>query len=291
LLIIDKPLGITSRDAVNRAARWFPRGTRIGHTGTLDPQATGVLVLCIGVATRLAEYVEEMKKTYRTCLHLGARSTTDDAEGTIQPTLDATPPESAIVQAICREFVGEIEQAPPPHSAIKVGGKRAYELARKGAEVKLKPRRVQIDRIDVIAYAYPALELEVDCGKGTYIRSLARDIGTRLGCGAYVESLRRTAVGGFNVADAIPLDSDAATALARLLPMKAAVAHLFPIAFDVAAVERLQHGQTVALHNLVPESAWRADPRVAIFHGDELAAIAEYDPLREEVKPVKVLRS
>src|SRR5437763_3982315 len=125
-LVIDKPLGMTSRDAVNRAQRWFPRSTRLGHTGTLDPLATGVLVLCVGVATRLTEYVQAMPKTYRAGLVLGARSDTDDAEGTIVPTPNAAVPELAQLHESLRGFVGEIDQVPPAYSAAKVQGRRAY---------------------------------------------------------------------------------------------------------------------------------------------------------------------
>src|SRR5262245_19826772 len=187
LLVLDKPGGITSRDAVDRAQRWFPRRTRIGHTGTLDPLATGVLVLCLGVATRLTEYVQRMAKTYRSTFRLGARSDTDDADGTVTPFTEAPVPSDADVRACLAGFVGEIEQTPPPYSAAKVTGRRAYGLARRGEDVELAPRRVQIYGIDVLAYNYPLLELEVRCGKATYIRSLARDAGERLGCCGLVE--------------------------------------------------------------------------------------------------------
>src|SRR5436305_9522235 len=164
LLVLVKPGGLTSRDAVDRALRWFPRGTRVGHTGTLDPLATGVLVLCVGVATRLTEYVQRMEKVYHAGLLLGARSETDDADGVIKSVHVAQPPDPATVTGQLQGFIGEIEQVPPAFSAAKVIGRRAYDLARQGQEVALEPRRVRIDAIDLIAYAYPRLELEIRCG-------------------------------------------------------------------------------------------------------------------------------
>src|SRR5262249_2168360 len=168
VLVLDKPGGITSRAAVDRAQRWFPPGTRLGHTGTLDPLATGVLALCVGVATRLTEYGQRMNKPSRTGLLLGAQSDTDDADGTITPVAEAQAPQRAVVERALAGFIGEIEQVPPAYSAAKVTGRRAYDLARQGEEVVLQPRRVRIYGIDLLAYDYPRLELEVRCGKGTY---------------------------------------------------------------------------------------------------------------------------
>src|SRR5438132_6288257 len=168
LLVIDKPGGLTSREMVNRVQGWLPPRTRIGHTGTLDPLATGVLVVCIGTATRLTEYVQRMDKVYEVRIHLGARSDTDDADGTIQECEHpGAPPDGAAVADCLQHFVGEIEQVPPNYSAARVSGRRAYELARRGREVDLQPRLVRIYAIDLLAYAYPELTLRVRCGKGT----------------------------------------------------------------------------------------------------------------------------
>src|SRR6266849_314652 len=197
LLVVDKPSGMTSRDVVDRAARWFPRRTRLGHTGTLDPLATGILVLCVGAATRLTEYVQRMAKTYHAGLLLGVRSDTDDADGTVLPVVVDVPPSGTQVAEALRSFIGTIDQIPPADSAAKLTGRRAYALARRGEEVVLQPRAVQIHRIDIQQYEYPRLRLEVHCGNGTYIRSLARDLGIVLGCGAMIETLRRTQVGPF----------------------------------------------------------------------------------------------
>jgi tRNA pseudouridine55 synthase len=285
LLVLDKPGGMTSRDAVDRALRWFPRGTRIGHTGTLDPLATGVLVLCLGAATRLAEYVQRMPKTYRAGLRLGARSDTDDADGTITP-VEAAAPHGTAVEARLADFVGEIEQTPPAYSAAKVGGRRAYQLARGGQAVDLRPRKVQIHGIDVLRYEFPWLDLDVRCGKGTYIRSLARDLGDRLGCGALVQTLRRTHVGPFTVADAMSPDADAPTARARLRPVEEAVAELPRVVLDEADVRILCRGGTVR-----PEATELREGEAAMFDpAGRLVAIGFWSTSHRVLWPDKVLR-
>jgi tRNA pseudouridine55 synthase len=284
LLVIDKPVGISSRDAVDRALCWFPRRTRLGHTGTLDPLAGGVLVLCVGDATRLTKYVQAMTKTYVADVTLGARSPTDDAEGPITPVTVGRPPDRAAVEAVLRSFVGEIEQTPPAYSAAKVAGRRAYELARRGSDVELAPRTVRIDGIEMVDFDYPRLRIGVRCGKGTYIRSLARDAGERLGCGAYLTALRRTRVGPFAADDAVPLDSDAESARHGLLPLAAAVAQLPRVIVPAAAIARLRHGQAVTISQPVPP-----DGEVAVFgSADDFVAIALSDQLGHSVRPVKV---
>ncbi len=283
LLVLDKPGGVTSRDAVNRALRWFPRGTRMGHTGTLDPLATGVLVLCLGAATRLTEYVQRMGKTYRAGVRLGARSDTDDADGTVTPVAPAAPPAAAAVTAALAGFVGEIDQTPPVFSAAKVAGRRAYDLARQGHDVDLRPRKVHIYGIDVLHYEHPRLELEIRCGKGTYIRSLARDLGERLGCGALVQTLRRTCVGPFAAEDAVPPDADAATARARLRPVEEAVAELPRVVLSAADVRRMCQGPAVPMA--------RGDGETAVFdEAGRLIATAAWDATRRVLRPDKVLR-
>jgi tRNA pseudouridine55 synthase len=289
LLALDKPHGITSRDAVDRALRWFPRGTRVGHTGTLDPLATGVLVLCVGHATRLTEYVQAMRKTYVADVVLGARSATDDAEGPITATSDVRPPDRTAIDSNLSLFVGTIEQVPPAYSAAKVTGRRAYDLARQGEAVDLAPRTVRIDRIDILNYAYPNLRLEVRCGKGTYIRSLARDLGDRLGCGAYLAGLRRTRVGSFTPDSAVPLDADAATAHERLVPLLAAVADWPRVTLPPAAAARLRHGQRVSLGEAMLPLPAPLGPEVAVVdRTPALLAMAVVDPEGMTLRPVKV---
>jgi tRNA pseudouridine55 synthase len=291
LLIVDKPAGVTSRHVVDRAQRWFPPSTRIGHTGTLDPLATGVLVLCIGVATRLVEYVQRMEKTYRAGLLLGARSTTDDADGQIEAVAVEQPPQRERVAACVQEFVGEIEQVPPGYSAARVSGQRAYDLARRGRRVSLEPRCVHIHAIDVLDYAYPRLELLVHCGKGTYIRALARDLGEQLGCGALVEKLRRTRVGPFNAAAALPLDADAATACSALLPVSAAVSELPRATLGPDDIDRLRQGQAIKIDEWLhlPESSFVSTEVAVLDNWGVLVAVAVIDRARQLLRPDKVL--
>jgi tRNA pseudouridine55 synthase len=287
LLVLDKPGGITSRDAVNRAQQWFRHGTRLGHTGTLDPLATGVLVLCVGLATRLTEYVQRMAKTYRTGILLGARSATDDADSAIVPVSGAKAPQQEELESALRAFVGDIEQVPPAFSAAKLTGRRAYDLARAGKQVDLGPRRVQIFSIDVLGYAYPRLELEVRCGKGTYIRSLARDLGERLGCGALVETLRRTRVGPFEASAGICLDAEPAAARAHLLPVAAAVAELPALHVSADLARRLSQGQGIAIEQFTLPAGCS---ELAVFGpGGSLFAVARADWGRGLLLPEKVL--
>jgi tRNA pseudouridine55 synthase len=291
LLVLDKPAGLTSRAAVDRAQRWFPRGTRLGHTGTLDPLATGVLVLCVGAATRLTEHVQDMAKTYRAGVLLGARSDTDDADGQVNPVDVAMPPELSAVRARLEEFLGQIEQVPPAYSAAKVTGRRAYDLARRGEEVALQARKVRIDAIEILSYAWPRLELEVRCGKGTYIRALARDLGERLGCGGMIETLRRTRVGPFAAEDAVPLDADAPTAVARLQPLSAALAELPRVDVTAPEASRLRNGQPARPGQIGAGPALPAGGgEVAVFgpHG-ALVGVARLDGSARLLRPVKIL--
>ncbi len=287
LLVVDKPGGITSRKVVDLAQRWFGRKTRIGHAGTLDPLATGVLVLCLGNATRLVEYVQRMEKTYRSVFRLGARSDTDDADGTITPAAGAVVPERAAVNDVLAGFLGIIEQTPPAYSAAKITGARAYDLAREGKDVSLAPRAVHVRAIELLRYQYPELEIEVRCGKGTYIRSLARDLGDQLGCGAYVQTLRRTRIGPFTTELAIGIDADFATARGRMLPVSLAAAGLPALVLPEAERRRLRMGQTVVL----PRGMHVEEGETAVF--DEtgaLAAVVMVDAIGEVIRPAKVFQ-
>jgi len=243
LLVIDKPAGMTSRDVVNRVQKWFPRKTKIGHTGTLDPLATGVLVVCIGAATRLADYVQAMGKTYISQFRLGATSTTDDADGAISETPNAAQPTRERIEAALASFVGLIEQVPPAFSALKLDGQRAHDLARRGKDVPLAARTVRIDAIRVTGYEWPFLDVEVDCGKGTYIRSIARDLGAKLGVGGLVRTLRRTRIGPFTAEQGIRLDVDPATVTLR--PIIEAVAGMERVHMSAEEVKHLRQGQWV----------------------------------------------
>jgi tRNA pseudouridine55 synthase len=210
---LDKPAGISSAFAVNKVKRLIPRGTKIGHAGTLDPFATGVLLLLVGKATKLCEGLMSTPKQYEATVRFGGTTATDDPESPVEPW-----PRGGAVEPVSRErveaaipgFVGEVMQMPPAFSAMKVGGRRAYDLARKGQEVTLAARPVRIYGIEVLGYEWPDLRLRIDCGRGTYIRSIARDLGRQLGVGGYLTQLRRTRVGQFGVENAVTLEGLAA---------------------------------------------------------------------------------
>jgi len=204
-LIVDKPAGMTSHDVVSRA-RKAVKERSIGHAGTLDPDATGVLLLGVGKGTRLLQFLAGADKTYEAEIELGTTTTTLDAAGEVTATFDMSAIEPAQVIAAARGFVGAIEQIPPMVSALKVGGKRLHELARQGIEVERKPRPVTIHRFEIEHAGGLVYRAVIDCSTGTYIRSLAADLGAALGGGAHLRSLRRTAVGGYLVAEACLLE-------------------------------------------------------------------------------------
>lgn len=206
LLVVDKPVRWSSMDVVRRVRR-AAGGVKTGHAGTLDPLATGVLVCCLGrAATRRVSMLMALPKRYEAVVDLSAFTSTDDAEGERDVVDVASPPALAEIEAVCASFVGAIEQVPPAHSAMKVEGERAYRAARRGDSPPLPARPVRIDAIKVLDYAWPRLSLRVDCGKGTYIRSLARDIGTALGTGGHLSALRRTAIGPYTVEQAVSVE-------------------------------------------------------------------------------------
>jgi tRNA pseudouridine55 synthase len=206
VIVIDKPAGLTSARVVDRVKRLLPRGTKVGHAGTLDPFATGVLVLLVGRATKLCEAMMDQPKAYEATFKLGATTATDDPESPEQVTPAVRAPEGSAVEAALAQFSGTILQRPPAYSAIKVDGRRAYDLARRGDEVEIAARPVNVYRIDLVKYEFPLLDLSIACGRGTYIRSIARDLGERLGTGAYVTRLRRTRVGRFTTDEAVVPD-------------------------------------------------------------------------------------
>ena len=220
VLLVDKPLGWTSNDALQKA-KGLLRAEKGGHTGTLDPLATGLLPLCFGAATKFSQASLDADKRYRATLRLGERTTTGDGEGEVVDRRSVTCDRAAIDTA-CRRFTGAIDQKPPMHSALKHEGKALYEYARAGIEVERAPRRVQIHRIEIVEFALPLLVLDVHCSKGTYIRTLAEDIGAALGCGATLAALRRTGSGPLSVGQAITIDA------LRALPEAAREARLLP---------------------------------------------------------------
>lgn len=210
LLLVDKPAGWTSFDVVNYTRRIVataegkkPKNVKVGHTGTLDPFATGLLVLLIGKEyTKRAGEFSKLDKTYEVTMKLGATSTTGDPEGEIKAVADTNPTPEALQEAV-EQFRGPIQQVPPAYSAIKVDGQRAYKLARAGKEVKIEPRQVTINRLEVVSYAYPEVKLIADVSSGTYIRTLVEDIAKALGTGAYTTELRRIRIGTIDVVRAV----------------------------------------------------------------------------------------
>lgn len=258
LLVVDKPAGLTSRQVVDRVAR-LVRPAKAGHAGTLDPLATGVLVVCIGQATRLIEYVQRMPKSYRATLLFGRSSPTDDIEGPIVLEDEPRMPSIELVAAAAARFVGTIQQRPPDYSAVHVGGRRAYDLARRGQSLDLPARPVRIHDLRIVTYEYPELVFEVDCGSGTYVRSLVRDLAAALETTAVMSALVRTAIGDFKLADACPLETlNAATLAARLLPLRAAVAALPEILLSDEEAQCIVRGQTIQRPVASGDSEWAA---------------------------------
>lgn len=222
IINLDKPAGMTSARGVDRIKRLLPRGTKIGHAGTLDPFATGVLLLLIGKATKACESLMDAPKQYECTLKLGFTTPTFDPESEEIPFAEAIrSPSVEQIEDALPAFVGPIMQRPPAYSAIKVGGRRAYDLTRKGAAVELEPRQVQVYSIKLLNYSWPSLTLSIDCGRGTYIRAIARDLGEKLGTGAYLTALRRTRIGSFDVKNAATLEALAAPGqiAASLMPV------------------------------------------------------------------------
>jgi tRNA pseudouridine55 synthase len=247
IFVVDKPGGVTSHDVVVRVRRRV-RGVRVGHAGTLDPAATGVLLVLVGKATKLAETLMDERKEYEGTIRLGRETDTGDATGRVLRERPGPFPDRAAVARALEAFRGDIEQVPPMVSALKVGGKRLYALAREGASVPRAPRRVRIDDIELRDYAPPLVSLRVVCGRGTYLRAIATDLGDALGVGGTLEDLRRTAIGPFRLERATPL-AELEAMLAggawreRLIAPGDALAHLPGVVVSERQVARLLHGQ------------------------------------------------
>jgi tRNA pseudouridine55 synthase len=207
LIVLDKPAGMTSARAVDAVKRLLPRGTKVGHAGTLDPFATGVLLLLVGRATKQCEMLMDQAKSYEATIKLGATTATDDPESPEEPYGAGAirPVSRATIEAALPRFVGEILQRPPVFSALKIAGKRAADRVRAGQHVELEPRRVRVYAIELVEYQWPSLKLKIDCGRGTYIRSIARDLGEVLNVGGYLTQLRRTRIGQFTADEAVSL--------------------------------------------------------------------------------------
>jgi len=255
LLNLNKPTGVTSRRVVDTVQRAV-RPAKAGHAGTLDPLAGGVLVVCVGPATRLIEYVQRMPKSYTGTFLLGRRSPTEDVEGEVVELPDAPVPALDEIASAAKRFVGRIQQRPPAFSALKVGGRRAYKLARKGQAVELEPRPVTVHRLEVERYEYPRLTLAVECGSGTYIRSLGRDLAESLGTAAVMSELVRSAIGPFVLEDAIaPYRVTKGTLAEHLHPPLEAVESLPRIELSAEEAALTRNGMPIPARSSLGDAA------------------------------------
>ena len=252
ILNIDKAPDMTSHDVVNGVRR-LAGLRRVGHAGTLDPLATGVLLVCLGRATRLVEYLVGQPKTYEATIRLGQSTNTYDADGEITAERPLTFSRDQF-DTVLAAFLGDIQQVPPLYSAIKKDGQPLYKLARKGIEVEVPPRQVSIYALELLSFDLPQVKVRIRCSSGTYIRSIAHDLGEMLTCGGHITALRRTAVGTFNSQQSMPLAQLTPENLATYLqPKETAVAHLPRLEFPAPEAAALWQGQAVARHDAQPE--------------------------------------
>jgi tRNA pseudouridine55 synthase len=286
VLVVDKPIGLTSHDVV----QIIRKGTNIrraGHTGTLDPRASGVLVILIGPAVRLSEYVSASDKRYQASLSLGATTDTYDADGRVTSSRPADNITEAQFEQALQSFVGEIEQVPPPYSAVKVKGRKAYEMAREGEEVDLAPRKIKVYNLELLEWAPPEAVIDVYCSSGTYVRSLAYDLGEALGCGAHLTGLRRTKSGRFTLRDAVPLRKlkdafEDGNWYQYVIPAAEALSDWPAVELTEEQVDVLRHGHRIAAD---PGSQTQAR---GISMSGELIALMEHDAATSEWQPKKV---
>ena len=285
VLVVDKPVGMTSHEVV----QIIRRGTNIrraGHTGTLDPRASGVLVILIGPAVRLSEYVSASDKRYQAVIRLGASTDTYDSDGQVTRTnpIDVTEEQ---FETELKKFIGEIEQTPPPYSAIKMQGRPAYELAREGEEVEMQPRIINVYSLDVLEWAPPEVTVDVHCSSGTYVRSLAYELGEKLGCGAMLAGLRRTKSGRFTLKDAVPLRKliesfDSNSWYKYVIPAAEALADWSALTLNNEQVEAIRHGHRI------PGEGKAGEMVRGITEQGELVALLEFDETTKEFQPRKV---
>ena len=309
-IIINKPASLTSHDVVDRL-RKLTSVKQIGHAGTLDPFATGVLIVAIGNTTRLFEYTKSWSKTYEAEITLGATSDTDDVTGTITPhprpfsSLEekgspllkrgevGAPPGEEEIRKTLTSFLGPILQVPPTYAAIKVKGKKLYEYARIGETAVRKPRPVTIHSIKLLSYEYPFLKLEIHCGPGTYIRALGRDIGEKLGTGAYVSRLERKSIHTFHISQSLSLSKLSTTSLtSSLLPPERLIEHLPQITLSLDNVAKFKQGQAIALTAAQSREARDSERSGIVSVFDEfhhLLGIGRFDPATSLLHPQKVL--
>jgi tRNA pseudouridine55 synthase len=286
VLVVDKPIGLTSHEVV----QIIRRGTyirRAGHTGTLDPRASGVLVVLLGPAVRLSEYVSASDKRYQAVIQLGKTTDTYDADGKVLTSNPVDNITEAQFEEALQQFVGEIEQVPPPYSAIKIKGRKAYEMARQGEEFDLQPRKINMYSLELLEWAPPEAVIDVYCSSGTYIRSLANDLGKVLGCGAHLVGLRRTKSGRFTLRDAVPLRKlreafDDSSWYQYVIPAAEALSDWPSIELTEADVDAIRHGHRI------PGEAGIGKMARGIGDQGDLIALLEFDPASNEWQPKKV---
>lgn len=288
VLVVDKPIGMTSHDVV-QVIRNGTKIRRAGHTGTLDPRASGVLVILVGPAVRLSEYVSASDKRYQAVVRLGATTDTFDEEGRVTASSSVEISEEQFETAL-EQFVGEIEQVPPPYSAVKVHGRKSYEMARKGEEVEIAPRKIHVYSLELLEWAPPEAVIDVYCSSGTYVRSLANDLGKVLGCGAYLVGLRRTKSGRFTLRDAVPLRKlreafEQGNWYQYLIPAAEALTDWPAVELDVAQVDAIRHGHRVPA--VEGSTGWAR----GVSEEGELVALLEADTELNEWQPKKVFFS
>ena len=273
VLLLDKPIGFSSNQALQKV-KWLFQAAKAGHTGTLDPLATGLLPICLGEATKFAQYVTDADKTYIATIKFGATTTTGDAEGAVIAThvVNITTTQLA---ATCQSFMGQISQVPPMYSALKFEGKALYEYAREGVDIERQSRLVTITEITINHFEGDVAQITVKCSKGTYIRTLAEDIGNALGCGAHLIGLRRIETAGYQLADAMTLEqleqkikiSPVESLQSLLLPIDSAIAYLPAVELNADAAHYMMQGQAVWISGKVPNGEMRLFDENARFLG------------------------
>ncbi|GAA4436962.1 tRNA pseudouridine(55) synthase TruB [Bremerella cremea] len=278
ILNINKPAGKTSRDIVNIVQRQV-RPAKTGHAGTLDPLATGVLVCPVGQGTKLIEYIQRLPKTYEAVFLLGRHSDTEDIEGAVIELESPPQPTFAEIEAELPQFLGTISQMPPAYSALKVDGKRAYDLARQGKEVKLASREIEVYKLEILQYEYPQLSMRIECGSGTYVRSLGRDLARSLGTEAIMSELVRTAIGDFRIEEALnPLDNFNREKIEQSLQSTCRAVQALPsVVVDAEQIVRLAQGKLI---DVKPSASGQAS-------GNEVAAMTSAGELVAVLQPGK----
>lgn len=287
VLVIDKPTGMTSHDVV-QVVRNGTHIRRAGHTGTLDPRASGVLVVLVGPAVRLSEFISASEKRYQAVLRLGLTTDTYDMDGNVLMSSPVNISYEELEETL-KTFIGEFDQIPPAYSAIKINGEKAYERARRGEEVEMEPRKVRVDSIELLDWESPEAIIDIQCSSGTYVRSLIHDLGEKLGCGATLVGLRRTKNGRFSLRDAVSLRRLQEAFVNGdwyrfLIPAAEALGDWYTVELTLDQVDQVRHGHRVPAVEDVPTDTIAR----AVSEEGELVALVEYDAEAHEWQPRKV---